>query len=715
MFPARLATLCVAAALCLSSRVALAQDSGAEVRNAYSQAKTWLNSSNSLKAWSDYLDLAGLEAQLAPGATPNLGVLERVLDRLKSSAPGLELAPFARLRDSLATWVAELKLAGAADLSQAALDAEAGFQPISDAAVSADRAELDRRLARLEQYLGRSGKYGAGWRSYLRLNDLAAQLRGASPSADELKTIEKQFRADQPGLELPVIADVATALDRYSNDMAARQGDLKEQFSTQLKGLSDELKQFSSSYNNETADSLGERLDWLSEARQAPALVRVIRQRYSRPNLHAHVSSRVAGAGFDQVVDEITPVRDNILGTDIRGTGRTVGRVQMRLLPDANRALLETILTGTVNTRNVGYNGPAVIHTMGTTTINGSKRIVADANGLASYPATATANTSTRITGISAGGNIAQKVATRRVYESKSEAERIGSEHAAARVRRRVDAQANEQLSRAHWNYLNKVRNPLIRRGEFPQMVHVSTTPQALQIDSLAANRRQIAAPSDPPAIQAEQDIGVQVHESFVNNLAAGLLSGVTMREEDMQKQAKDLLGKVPEQLQSEADRDPWSITFAKVRPVTVRVTDGGIEITVRGQRYTSGDRDFQAMNVTANYKVGREGERYKLVRDEQLLIEPPNARGRTLSGRQIALRTLLERRFGKLFEREIKSEGLVLPGKWRAAGRLDLKQLQLGNGWLVAALVESGVPAPPEPPNSPEEPAAKKVAQASR
>ena len=47
MFPARLATLCVAAALCLSSRVALAQDSGAEVRNAYSQAKTWLNSSNS--------------------------------------------------------------------------------------------------------------------------------------------------------------------------------------------------------------------------------------------------------------------------------------------------------------------------------------------------------------------------------------------------------------------------------------------------------------------------------------------------------------------------------------------------------------------------------------------------------------------------------------------------------------------------------------------
>jgi hypothetical protein len=443
--------------------------------------------------------------------------------------------------------------------------------------------------------------------------------------------------------------------------------------------------------------------------------VRTIRKRYSRPNLHARVSSRIVGAGFDQAVDEVTPVRDNILGTDIRGTGRTVGRLEMRLLPDPNRALLETILTGTVSTRNVGYNGPAVIHTVGTTTISGRKRIVADASGLASYPATASAKTNTRITGISAGGNLVQKVATRRVYESKSEAEQIGSQHAADRVRRRIDSQASPQLSRAHWNYLNKIRNPLLRRGEFPPMVHVSTTPDTLHIDALEANRRQIAAPSDPPALQAEHDIGLQAHESFVNNFAAGLLSGVTMREADMQKQAKDLLGKVPEQLKSDDDRDPWSITFAKVRPITVRVSDNGIAITVRGQRYTSGDRDFQAMNVTANYKVERDGERYRLVRDDQLQIEPPNARGRTLSGRQIALRTLLERRFGKLFEREIKSEGLVLPGRWRAAGRLDLKQLQLGNGWVVAALVESGVPAPAEPPSPPEEPAKTKVTQASR
>ena len=82
-----------------------------------------------------------------------------------------------------------------------------------------------------------------------------------------------------------------------------------------------------------------------------------------------------------------------------------------------------------------------------------------------------------------------------------------------------------------------------------------------------------------------ENDLAVQVHESLVNNFAAALLSGVTLKEEDVQKQAIDLLGKLPEQLKSEEDRDPWSITFAKIRPVTIKFADNGFQVTIRGQR----------------------------------------------------------------------------------------------------------------------------------
>jgi hypothetical protein len=81
-------------------------------------------------------------------------------------------------------------------------------------------------------------------------------------------------------------------------------------------------------------------------------------------------------------------------------------------------------------------------------------------------------------------------------------------------------------------------------------------------------------------------------------------------------------------------------------------------------------------------------------------VIVPPNfVPGRSrLSSQQITLRTLLERRFGKFFEPEIKYEGLELPGAWEKAGRLDLKFLRADGGWLAAAWLESGEPVKPKP-----------------
>ena len=169
-----------------------------------------------------------------------------------------------------------------------------------------------------------------------------------------------------------------------------------------------------------------------------------------------------------------------------------------------------------------------------------------DERGLASYPATATANTKTTITGIAAGrsgSGMVQRIATKKVYEAKPEAERIGSQHAAARVKRRVEEEAAIGLGKAHWEYVNKVRNPLLRRGEFPSLFqaqhHQRRTARRCSGFKSDANRRA----DNPPSISVENDLAVQVHESMINNFAAALLGGVTLEEEDMQKQATELLG----------------------------------------------------------------------------------------------------------------------------------------------------------------------------
>jgi hypothetical protein len=692
-----LQALAVAAA-CLGPADARADEPVGGADKAFSQVQSWLGTGQNATAWGQYLDFTALEAQLAKGNQADPAIVEQLRKKLESGAPGLDLPPFAALREAVARWANELKVANTQDLSQAAIDSEGDFRPLSDQDLASSHAAAKTAAERLDTYLRASGRNGAAWKSFLGLDKLLAQLNAQSPDVGTLNTAREPFSADKPGLEMPVFANVRTALDRYIADLTGRNEDLKAQYSTQLKGLSDELKQFASGYSSETASSLGERLAWLENARQSDVLIRAIRSRYSNPNLHGRASKRLIAAGIEQHVDEITPVRDMILGTDIRGTGHTVGNLSLALVPNSRKAEFETVLKGRVSSRTVGYNGPAVIQSAGTTDLHGTKNIFFDANGLASYPAKGTATTRTQILGISAGGSMAQKIATKRVYEMKPDAERIAGQHAAARLRHRVDAQAATQLGKAHWNYLRKVRNPLVRLRAFPQQLNLSTVPDALFAVALAASPSQLGAPDNPPSVNVENDLAVQVHESMINNMVDSLFRGVTLTEAEAQQQAKDILGKVPEQLQSDDARDPWSLTFAKTRPVTVRFADNTIQITVRGQRYTSGDREFQAMNVTAEYKIESDGTTFKITRKPELQIEPPNfTKGRTLSGRQIALKTLLEKRFGKLFEMEIKTQGLALPGQWRKAGLLRAKQIQSTNGWLVAAWVETGEPAPPE------------------
>ena len=44
---------------------------------------------------------------------------------------------------------------------------------------------------------------------------------------------------------------------------------------------------------------------------------------------------------------------------------------------------------------------------------------------------------------------------------------------------------------------------------------------------------------------------------------------------------------------------------------------------------------------------------------------------GKQIDARRQVIRKLLEKRFAKIFEPEMLGEGLELPGKWKAAGKL--------------------------------------------
>lgn len=119
--------------------------------------------------------------------------------------------------------------------------------------------------------------------------------------------------------------------------------------------------------------------------------------------------------------------------------------------------------------------------------------------------------------------------------------------------------------------------------------------------------------------------LGARLHQSFFNNLAEQELAGRTLTKEGLEEQLEKAGRKMPDSLESEQDQPPWSITFAKRKPVELTVGDNTLKLTVHGSRYTSGEREFDAMDVWATYRIGTHAGRIVLVRDGDVQIYPPD------------------------------------------------------------------------------------------
>lgn len=578
-------------------------------------------------------------------------------------------------------------------LPSACREAKAHFRPLTETDLKEVRVELADAVARLERRLEAAGENGAAWNAFLQGDLLRAQLaEGRTPDLDVLDGVYKRYTAGHEGLELVWFLDVRETLRRY-REMARTVGnpELPARYAQLLDFLADRLGAYAAGPTADDALVIGRVVRQLEEFGQATELVSAVRHHYLRPNLMLRVSADVAAAGIAERVDETAPVHEVILGTDIYGTGHTTGRVKVELLPDQRRGVLEAVFRGAVQTQNVGYHGPVTICSNGSARVGARKRLWIDAEGVGSRPTASDAITRTEITGISSrrGSRLVEKMAWKRACKQKSEAECIASRRTERRINQRIDQQAGESIDRANQAFLERFRRPLLERGLFPRQLRFATTRTDLHVVSLQADPFQLGAPTDPPELPGQFDLALLVHESMINNLATSALSGMTLRDEGFEAAMVDIFGELPEPLQADEDQEGWGIAFSSNRqPISVAFAENGFRVTVRGRTFYKGEESYPGMDVTADYKIFKTEQGFKAVRDEDLRILPPGvvSGGRKLSPREVVIRTLLQRRFGKIFRKEMRGEGFVLPGKWSGAGKMNPVLLACENGWLTVA-----------------------------
>ena len=525
-------------------------------------------------------------------------------------------------------------------------------------AAALQRAQSECRTAfrRLEDRFRIAGPSAEGWREYLEFSRLSElmELEKSWPGEVLEKTYQR-LAAGYPGLELRCFADLREALRAY---LLRERSLLDEQIATRVVEVGQQLLEAVRGYSREpSAEKLMEiyqTFSWLRilglEGDWASELTTV----FDGPNLRVRFSERLIQAAVDRPVDDTGPFEDVILGTYLVGTSRTRGHLRAFLVPSETAALVGLVLEGTIHTDARGFNGPVQVLTRGQTSITAEKLLGFGRKELVSSPTYSEACTDSELLNLWAirGGALVEAIAWRRAWSQKPLADAIAAEHAEARMNERLDKEIGKRLAEANRQFSSRIWDPLEDRGLYPQTVAWRTTASFVEGLLWQKGKLGLGSPSLPPRIFMDQDLVLGIHETAINFALSETFAGMILREVELRKWAEDFWGQVPPGLEVEDPTEPWTIVFASERPIEVAFRGDLLSITLRGQAYEKGDKSFPGMDVTAIYRIEDSPEGRVAVRQGDLRIYPPRFKEeeRKLTAREQVLRTLLARRFAKLF-----------------------------------------------------------------
>ncbi|MCG8584941.1 MAG: hypothetical protein MI757_09545 [Pirellulales bacterium] len=678
------------AILLILSTVAAARAEVVEaVRDARADLDRALKDEQYGQGWRDYLLLGLLSDQLEKGLAADRDAVARIQSRFSNGSKTYRSAELLALRDALQAWLATLDASKLADLPQQVRDASRKFTKASAAEMLRQRdaarvyiTSLDRRVPSTEK--------NVEWRNYLGIPHAQSQLAdGKKINPILLEMIAQRHAAIAPIWNESTMSGSAKALFRIAR-LTRMQGTDDARFRQQLERLADSLESYNAKAEPEDAKTIVDSLSWLDGHGQVPELVSMIRAQFDRPNLYVRASRALMGANIDRTFDEAITIDDVILGTRQTGSGHVRGTVRLELIPDARRLAANVRLATTVSSLTSAYEDSVSVDTRSTMNVRATKGIRLDQRGRTLLPTEVDVTSSSDIVGLSIGRRIGRRTAERRVYERQGASAEESRRQTRARVQSEMDTRLAELINPAMQYYLREIRLPLLTSGNYPRSIRTRTTRDYVQASIAQANPKQWSRASRPPKLEVTFDLSVRMHESFGENLIAGIWPGAKVSEEKLQKNLEKLFGRSPEGLNVTDPERVWTFDFADQKPLETKFDDGVLTVTLRLSGFTVGPKAYPGMWITIRYKLDSTEQGVVAVRQGRLEIVPPGfdaTSGARLGARQQVLRSMLKRRFERVFPETWNPGEIELTGTWKNAGPLIIEAATADNGWLTVGM----------------------------
>jgi hypothetical protein len=554
-------------------------------------------------------------------------------------------------------------------------------------AVQAARGRLTSRIDELEKFLAGGGVEAANrWSTWIGLPSLKAELALSELDDAELKSIEERLFQNQPGLEAqPFVAVRHELLGLRSAKEYASAASPPELFRESIAELAECVERLSANPQAADAFRAGVLLAWLEPLSDETAkLAGMLRARFCATNGVLQLSGRMANLLLQRSVEERSYISEVVLGNFTSGLAFMQGQVSVAFVPNAESGTLEIRLQGrAVCPDNVAERRRISVHSSADTSIFANKRVSISDLGLRLEPAGANCSASVQIQDIDAGRRFMERIAWRRANRVVPEAEAAASRRAESEAATKLDEQAQELLMGLNKLFCQKIRAPLIRSDALPPQFRFWTDASHLRLALSQYNGAQLA-PAPPPQLPAGFDVGGGVHESMLNNLCEPLLGGRTIEDKVWHDMLQLLLGTPPRPLWVHDREEPWSVMFARQRPVVVRFDGDRIAFSLRLARVTRGTQSLdQPVEIAATFipRISLDGPLLERVGELEIHTDDHSA-----AAEKMQLRKFLARKFGAIFPPELGFYGLAPPaggslGKLRL---LKLTEFGAARGWLT-------------------------------
>ena len=665
----------------------LGSDTAIQLQSSVSRMKNWLGTGAAAEGWRRALLLNVLESQAARGDQAHVATMQEVLARFQASTPGLEHPAFVDVRRALEGHVKHLSNIQFTDLAAAVAAAESRFQPIPATDVTSHRVEAVYQLQLLDNYYHKnlSEPKLTEALTALKLDEVINDLQSIDPlpiidsgnaeaSADVAKEQARnkartdaiatlrghvQNFDDQARVYFdPFFGSAQHSLDRYFRIVFyASDKDLKQGFSRQLKVISDNLALLGDPLQRRASGLVGNALGWLENAQQVPDLVTAIRTAYSQPNLQGQISGQFINRLTSRNSPETRPVNEVILGRLIQGTSYINTNVSIELQDDPNQVSASIRASGNIRSDNFTKQGPITAFSGSNGEFEVRRHVLANIGGFYANSPYAAANLQSEFRGTSSRLRIINKFATKAYCKDKVLSEGIAAGRAETKIQDQFQRQSDETLA-APRAQVDKAYQKTREYTRLMPDLFVNSRKDAVVVTARRSDAFRLGAPKSSPPASVQADVQIQIHESMLSNYVDPYFASRTLTNEDMAKQAGELLGSTPDAFQQKSDEEKWSITFAGVQAVQVQVDDNRLVVSINGRRFSQADQAIRAaLIIRITYKVVRVGDQLMLVNDGKATVNYENPADE--SARILAFKTFLE---DKLNSVDNKDNGLELP-----------------------------------------------------